>query len=150
MPLIPDDDRKFLRDYFSRELADPVRIVYFTQHESKMLVPGQECMYCKETRELLQEVADLSDKIEMEVHDFVGEADLARQHGVDKIPATIITGKSKGRVRFFGIPSGYEFSALIEAISDVSKGATDLSDETRKQLTSLTQDLHIQVFTTPT
>lgn len=150
MPFIPEADRKFLTDHFSKEMKDPVKIVYFTQHESQLVVPGQECLYCRETRDLLEEVSSLSDKIELEVHDFVADSKEAAKYGIDKIPATVLTGKAKGKVRFYGIPSGYEFAVLIESVVAVSKGATDLSDATRSSLAKADKDLHVQVFTTPT
>jgi glutaredoxin-like protein len=151
MPLISEEDRTFLVDYFSREIKDPVQIVYFTQHQSTLIVPAvQECMYCKETRELLEEVASLSDKIELKVYDFVGDKEKVAEYGVDKIPATVITGKAKGKVRFYGIPSGYEFGSIIEGIVDVAKGTTDLSDATKASLAKITEPVHIQVFVTPT
>lgn len=150
MPLISEGDRKFLTEHFSKELKDPVKIIYFTQHDTKLVVPGQECLYCKETRELLEEVSSMSDKIQLEVHDFVADSQEAVQYGVDKIPATVLTGNAKGKVRFYGIPSGYEFAALIESIVAVSKGTTGLKDETRSELAKADKDLHIQVFTTPT
>jgi len=151
MPLISEEDRNFLVDYFSREIQDPVQIVYFTQHQSPLKIPThQECMYCKETRDLLEEVAALSDKIELKVYDFLANKDEADRYGVDKIPATVITGKAKGRVRFYGIPSGYEFGSIIEGIVDVARGTTDLSDATKAALAKITQPVHIQVFVTPT
>ena len=150
MPLISDEDRKFLVDFFSKELVDPVKLVYFTQHQSVLSVPANQCMYCKETGELLEEVASLSDKITVETFDLLKDEEAAKQHGIDKIPAIVLTGKNRGKIRFFGIPSGYEFSALIEVIKDVSKGTTDLSDGTKKELAKITAPTHIQVFTTPT
>jgi glutaredoxin-like protein len=150
MPLISEEDRQFLVDHFSKELKEQVKVTYFTQRESKLLIPSQECMYCKETREILQEVSELSDKIELEIKDFVGDAEEAAGLGIEKIPATIITGAAKGKVRYYGIPSGYEFATLVESIVDVSKGTTDLSDETRAELAKIDRELHIQVFVTPT
>jgi glutaredoxin-like protein len=150
MSLISDEDRTYLVDYFAREVKSQVKVVYFTQHASKLAVPSQECLYCKETRELLEEVSALSDQIQLETHDFVAEGELAAQYGVDKIPAAVLTGAAKGKVRFFGIPSGYEFASLIEGIADVSKGTTDLSAATKAQLAKLEKDVHIQVFVTPT
>ncbi len=66
------------------------------------------------------------------------------------IPAFILQGHTKGSVRYFGIPAGYEFSTLIEDLIDVSKGTTNLSDKTREALATVDQDIHIQVFVTPT
>ncbi len=150
MSLISEKDTRFLKDYFAKEIKDPVKITYFTQRESKLLVPSQECMFCKETRQILEEVAGLSGGIQLEVKDFVANDREAEELGVDKIPATVLTGKAKGKVRFYGIPSGYEFSSLIEALVDVSKGTTDLSDATKAELAKLDRDVHIQVFVTPT
>jgi len=100
--------------------------------------------------ELLDEVAGLSEKITVEVHDLLKDAEWAKEYGVEKIPAVILTGKNRGKVRFLGIPSGYEFSSLIEGIKDVSKGTTDLSEATKKELAKITAETHIQVFVTPT
>lgn len=150
MALISDKDGQFVKDYFAKELKDPVQIDYFTQHDSKLIIPSTECMYCKETREILEEVATLSDKIELKVHDYVAELQEAERSGIDRIPATVISGNAKGKIRFFGIPSGYEFSSLVEVIADVSKGQTDLSEATKGQLAKLTHDVQIQVFVTPT
>jgi len=70
--------------------------------------------------------------------------------GVSRIPAFVLQGCTKGSVCYFGIPAGYEFSTLIEDIIDVSKGTTNLSDKTREALATVDQNLHIQVFVTPT
>mgnify|MGYP005839476829 CR=1 FL=1 len=150
MPLISEQNQTLLRDKFAKDLTNKVNITLFTQAESPLTVPGQECMYCKETRELLEEIAGLSDKISLRVRDFVADSEEAKQSGVDKIPAIIIgDGASRG-VRYFGIPSGYEFASLIEDIVEVSRGDTELSADIKSQLAKIDQDVHIQVFVTPT
>ncbi len=150
MPLISDKDRKTLQTIFTQRLKDEVDITYFTQHDSKLSVPSQECEYCKETRELFEEISELEPRFHLDVKDFVGDEQLAEQLGVERIPAAVLRGHSKGKVRFFGIPAGYEFSTLIEDLVDVSTGQTDLRDDTRKALQAIDQDIHIQVFVTPT
>ena len=150
MPVISAGDAKFIQEHFAKNLVGDVQIVYFTQRESVLLIPSQECAYCQQTRELLGEVAALSDKLHLEVHDFVAEEALAQELGVDRIPAFVLRGAARGRVRYFGIPAGYEFSTLIEDIVDVSRGTTDLSSDTLEALAGLPGDAHIQVFVTPT
>ena len=136
------------------EMKDKVTLLLFTQEPSRLIVPdhlkGQECVFCKETRELLKEVSTLSDKIELIIYDFSGDKEKAAEYGIDKIPATIILGQKDYGLRFFGIPSGYEYSSLIEAILDVSKGQTGLSQKTKDALKTIDKDIHIQVFVTPT
>jgi alkyl hydroperoxide reductase subunit AhpF len=132
-------------------LTGDVRLIYFTQRESPLFIPGHECETCKDTRTLLEEVAALSDKIELEVHDFVAESQLAREYAIDRIPALVITADNvKGRIRYFGLPSGYEFSVLLGSLLDASQGKSELSDASVETLVSVEKNLHIQVFVTPT
>jgi glutaredoxin-like protein len=145
MALLKDQDREHLLKEFEA-LKDPVKIMVFTQEN--------ECQYCAETRQIAEEVAGLSDKISVEVFDFVADQEVAEHYNIDKIPATVITRggddpKDFG-IRYFGIPSGYEFSSIIEDISMVSLGDSGLSDETKNMLKELTDPLHLQVFVTPT
>jgi len=150
MAIISLEDQQTLQTLFAQELQDDVTITYFTQRESVLIVPGQECSSCKETRELLEELTDTSDKLHLTVKDFVRDEQEAQAMGITRIPAFILQGHARGAVRYFGIPAGYEFSTLVEDLIDVSKGTTKLSEKTREILATVDQDLHIQVFVTPT
>jgi glutaredoxin-like protein len=150
LAIISPEDRQTLQTLFAQELQDEVHITYFTQRESVLIVPGQECFSCKETRELLEELTETSDKLHLTVKDFVRDEQEAEGLGITRIPAIILQGHARGAVRYFGIPAGYEFSTLIEDLIDVSKGMTKLSEKTRESLSTVDQDLHIQVFVTPT
>jgi alkyl hydroperoxide reductase subunit AhpF len=150
MALIPERDQATLRAVFAQQLAGDVTITYFTQHDSPLVIPGQECAYCRETRQLLEELAALSDRLHLQVKDFVGDRAEAERLGIPRIPAILLEGRNKGRVRFFGVPSGYEFATLVEDLLDISTGHVDLAPETREALQGLDEDVHIQVFVTPT
>lgn len=138
MSLIPDDKKELLKTDFSEKLVDPVKIVMFTQEV--------ECQYCAQTRMLVQELPPLSDKITLEIHDFVADNAKAKELGIEKIPALAIIGKKDYGVRIYGIPYGYELQTLIEAIITVSKGTTDLSENTKSILKEVKSPVHIQVF----
>lgn len=154
MEILNKEVKEATKKKLDEEMKEKVTLFFFTQEPSRLIVPnhlkGQECMFCKETRELLKEVSTLSDKIELTIYDFVGDKEKAAEYGIDKIPATIILGQKDYGLRFFGIPSGYEYSSLIEAILDVSKGKTELSQKTRETLKTIDKDIHLQVFVTPT
>ena len=105
MAFISPEDRQTLQTLFTQELQDEVNITYFTQRESVLIVPGQECSYCKETRELLEELTDISDKLHLTVKDFVRDEQEAQSLGITRIPAFILQGHTKGAVRYFGIPA---------------------------------------------
>ncbi|HZU69869.1 MAG TPA: thioredoxin family protein [Ktedonobacteraceae bacterium] len=151
MALISQQDQESLKKVFAEELPNDVTITYFTQRESVLFVPGQEkCAYCKETGELLEEVANLSEKLHLDVKDIADNKQEAQELGITRVPAFVLSGQAKGKVRYFGIPAGYEFSTLVESLLDVSRGKTELSEQTRKALAGVDSDLHIQVFVTPT
>ncbi len=145
MSLLNDEVRKQVQDEFAA-LSKPVKLVVFTQ---KM-----ECQYCTETRELIEEIAGLSDKLSVDIYDFVEDEAVVAQYGIDKIPAVAIVAdgddaKDYG-IRLYGIPSGYEFSTLIEDLLMVSSRESGLSADTKALLAELSDDLHLQVFVTPT
>lgn len=134
-----------IRKDVKAELADlqtPVTFKVFTQ--------AFECQYCKETRELVQEVAELSDKVSVEVYDFVEDKALADSLGIDKVPGMAVIGAKDYGIRMFGIPSGYEFGGLIESIKLVAEGDSGLAPNTRKQIAQLKTPVTMQVFITPT
>ena len=151
MPHMSDRDRETVRKHFEENLDADVDILMFTERQSPIIIPGrQTCETCEPTQELLSEVASLSDKLTLTVRDIAEAAEEAAEHGVDRVPAFVLKGAARGHVRFFGIPSGYEFSALIADLIDTSKGVTDLSDATRTYVSTLQHDVNIKVFTTPT
>lgn len=143
MSIISKEDQDELHKIFSERLREDVNITVFTQEF--------ECDYCKESRQLLTELAQLSNgKVRMQVYDLVKDGVKAKELKINKIPATIITGDKSYGIRYFGIPSGYEFSSLIDDIIDVSNRASRLSSITKEKLKLVSKPIHIQVFVTPT
>lgn len=150
MALLSDNDRNEVTKLFE-QLQGPVKLTYFTQRESPRFIPGEACPTCKDTRLLLEEVQGLSDKLALEIHEFVEDSELAREHGIERIPALVISSNTvKGKVRYFGMPSGYEFSVLLSSIIDASQETSGLAEETVEALHAISTDVHIQVFVTPT
>ncbi len=141
MTMLKDEDREEVRKQLEG-LANPVRLVMFTQ--------TIECEFCEDTRALVEEVASLSDKLEAVIYNFITDGDKAEEYGVDKIPAIAVVGERDYGVRLYGIPAGYEFAALIEAIKTVSSRQSGLSDATKEALAGIDEPVHFQVFVTPT
>jgi glutaredoxin-like protein len=145
MALLKERERQILKTHFA-DLDAPVRLLVFAE--------ATGCEYCHETRQLVEEVADLSDKIELEILDRAAEPEKALAYGVDKTPAIVVlssgTEPRDTGIRFFGIPSGYEFTTLVDDIVRVSRKQAELASETRDWLATLDRPLHLQVFVTPT
>jgi glutaredoxin-like protein len=145
MGLLAEKDREYLKNEF-QSLNRPVKMVVFTQE--------RECQYCRETRELSEELAELSPQIATEIVTFDPAGAAAKQYAVDKIPAIALVADGPEPIdygiRFYGIPSGYEFSTLIEGIMMVSKGDSGLPAEIKQQVAGIDKPVHMQVFITPT
>ncbi len=141
MSILKDSDIEILKKELSG-LTGPVKLINFTQQI--------ECQYCRETNEIVQELTRISDKISAETHNFITDLDAVNKYKVDKIPAIVVMGAEDRGIRFYGIPSGFEFVSLLEAIRMVSSGQSGLSQRTTQVLTRLKEPLHLQVFVTPT
>ena len=141
MGLIGDDDGVQIRERL-QELVNPVKLIHFTQELN--------LEYGRESRQLLEELTALSDKLSLEVWNFLLEKEKVAEYKVDKVPATVVRNDKDYGIRFYGIPSGYEFSTLLDAIVTVSQGESGLKPESKKKLAKITQPLHLEVFVTPT
>lgn len=150
MPLIPEKDQEQLRTLFADRLENPVRLDFYTREAPAAGVPGKECLTCDETRQLLEELVALSDKLELNVHDLSIPGQPAPETGLEEVPVVVFSGKNKGTLRFIGAPAGYEASTLIEDLVNVSRGTTGLQFHSREVLAGLTAPVHIKVFVTPT
>jgi len=141
MALLNDKVMEQVKKEFEN-LVGSVKLVNFTQE--------LECEFCLDTRRIIEEVASLSPRLSVDVYNFQIDREKVQAYGIDKIPATAIVGGKDYGIRYYGIPSGYEFSSLVGSILDVSLGSSGLSQATREALKAITQPVHIQVFTTPT
>ena len=142
MALISDEVAGQLQAEFSA-LVHPVRLAVFSQ---ALADPSSE-----QVRRLVEELAALHPRISAESFNFVLDKEKAESLSVARIPAIAVMGAEKDYgIRFYGLPAGYEFGTLVDAILDVSSGDSGLGDETREALGQLEQDVHVQVFSTPT
>jgi glutaredoxin-like protein len=150
MPMIPDSDKEFLRDRFDKELGNPVLIAVFVRKAAGLDALGLECQFCRETGELVNELADLSEKITVQDEEFSPDNWLVKELGIDKLPAVVLMNDQGAKVGYYGIPGGFEFKSLVDDIIDVSTNSTTLEPGTRNKVLGLAGDVYIQVFVTPT
>jgi len=140
--LLSKEDEEYLKQRFKEELEKPVKIVVFIKEEG--------CRYCRETVMIAKEVYELDDRISLYVYNVDENKEKALAYKIDKVPATIIMGDVDYGIRFFGIPSGHEFSTYIEDIINVSQRNPNLSPRTVDKIKRIDKNTHIQVFVTPT
>jgi glutaredoxin-like protein len=149
MELLPHDVKAQVRERFQADLDKKVKIILFTQKLN--------CQFCVETETLLREVAALSDgRIELEVKSLINDEEEARNLGIDKAPGMAILALDEDGstvdygIRYYGIPSGYEFGTLIEDLIMVSRRTSGLSSHAIEHLKEVDTPVHVQVFVTPT
>src|SRR5690242_1763371 len=123
MSLISASDQIRLREDFSH-MTRPVTLLFFTQSIG--------CDTCLQTRQVLDELPELSPQITIEEVNVVLDKERAAQFGIDRVPAIAIVGQTESgeprdsHMRFLGTPAGYEFISLIRAILLVGGGPSML------------------------
>ncbi len=136
-------EQDIIRNRFEA-LQKPVKLLLFDA--------AIDCPTCADMKQLMEELTAISPIVELEVYNFHTDTDVVKAHGITRIPAIVLAneeGKDLG-IRFYGIPSGYEFATLLEDIEMVSTGKTNLSQQTLEALQAIKEQVHLQVFVTPT
>jgi glutaredoxin-like protein len=144
MALLSSADQQVLRDTLAK-MVHPVKVLFFTQ--------AIGCETCLEARQILDEVASATDRVTIEELNPVLDRERAAPFGIDRAPALVLLGAEDedSRVRFLGAPSGYDFTAFVDAVLLISgAGTQELASATRERLQRLTEPLDIRVFVTPT
>ena len=147
MSLLSPADQEKLRESFD-EMTNPVRLLFFTQ--------TLDCEPCVQTRQILDELPGLSDRIAIDEVNFILEKEKASQYGIDRVPAlALLSSDANGqtrdtRIRFLGTPAGYEFVSLVQALLLAGGHESQLTPQNRARVEAITTPTTIQVFSTPT
>jgi alkyl hydroperoxide reductase subunit AhpF len=129
--LLSISDREKLRDELAQRLEGDVAIELFVDDGQ----PSRQALA------LVEELTSLTPRFSFRVRVERDEA---------HVPALRLAGAAKGDVRFTGLPTGYEFPTLIDALITVSTGRTPLSLESRELAAAVEEDIRLRIFTTPT
>jgi glutaredoxin-like protein len=144
MPLLSDADRQAVANRLA-SIAHPVTLLFFTQTFG---APETARL----TKQIVDELASLSEQVTVEEVNFILDKDRAAQYGIDHIPAIVLLRNGEDtRMRFLGAPAGYEFMSLIEAVTVAGGGDSGLSGASRALIREqVTEQRDILVFVTPT
>jgi len=142
MGILDEKMKKQVKEEF-KKLKEPVKLLVFSQEF--------ECNYCKETRELLAELAELSGLISLELYDFAKEKEKVERYQIERIPGVVVlSGEQDFGFRYYGVPSGYEFSTLLNVIIMASKGDSGLNLKVKEELKKVQNQLELKIFVIPT
>ncbi len=154
MALLGDEDSKYLRESFA-ELRTDVSVTVVTRERSRLVLPGADAAAdagdaSAEVKQIVDEVAATSPRIKVTHVDAGADADRASTLAGAHLPAIVFGGAaSKGTLRYFGLPAGYEMSTLVATLMDLGSGEPMVPSEVAVELDKLTAPVHIQVFVTP-
>lgn len=145
MAFLNDDVRDQVRPMLA-ELTHEVELKVYTG--GTLVVPGRDATgHQEETLGLLRELAELSDKITVTEAPLAGDTE-AEAAGITRAPTILFRrkGETRTNLRFLGLPSGYEFTTLLEAIRML--GTDD--DAPEDKVGELAEPVLLQTFVTPT
>jgi len=149
MALLNDQIKQQLQDRFAETLKEPVELTLYTRPGSgRLILPsGMGCATCDDARALAEELAATApDLVKLEVVDVTSQ----ETQVVDVPTLTLAARGQEARVRWQGLPGGFEFATVVDAIERASSGELGLSAETTDALERLTEPVEVMVFATPT
>lgn len=137
-----------LRERFAQRLSGPVQLRLYTRPGTgRLILPsGMGCATCDDARRLAEDLqATAPDLITLDVVDVSRE-----ESEVWEVPTLTLTFPGEEpRIRWQGLPAGYEFGTVVEAIERVSTGQHGLAEASVEALGRVEDPVEILVFTTP-
>jgi hypothetical protein len=149
MAILSEQVKRQLHDRFSEHLSGPVQLTLYTRPGSgRLILPsGLGCATCEDARQLAEELQEAApDLVDLRVVDISAE-----DADVTEVPTlTLAFPGEPARIRWQGLPAGYEFATVVDAVERVSSGAHGLTDASVEALAALTEPVDVMVFATPT
>jgi glutaredoxin len=148
MSVLPEAVKERLRQELAERMDGPVQLTLYTRPGTgRLILPsGVGCPTCDDARQLAEELHSLDpERIQLEV------IDVSKQPSEVKDVPTLALAASgeEPRIRWQGLPAGYEFATVVDAIERLSSGDHGLSEGSVRALERLQEPLEAMVFTTP-
>ena len=149
MAILTEQVKQQVRDRFAEQLSGPVQLRLYTRPGTgRLILPsGMGCPTCDDARGIAEDLRDSApDLVNLEVIDVTEQ-----ETGVADVPTlTLAFPGEEPRIRWQGLPAGYEFATVIDAIERVSTGEHGLSEASIEALGRLAEPVDVMVFATPT
>ena len=140
MELIREEDKKYLREEFSKGLIRDVELLYFADK-------NDQSDYNLAMKTLLLELVELNEYLTLTVKDC-SDKEEREAEGLELCPAIKVKSVRKGFVNFYGMPAGYEFSSLVEDIIDMGSDKLVLPDDVIEEISEIDYPIDLKVFIT--
>jgi glutaredoxin-like protein len=130
------------KDNISRRLAqgmrDEVTLLFFVDGTT---------LLSEELKEFGNMMASLSQKIRVDVQTADdGKNEKMRQLHIENWPCMILVKGDFSRIRYYGIPLGYELPPVVDALIELSSSTTPLSPVAKTALSTVRRRANIKLF----
>ncbi|MBE0518181.1 MAG: thioredoxin family protein [Thermoplasmata archaeon] len=120
------------------EMKDEVTIRLFVEEGPKIT---------DELTDLANSMAESNDKIKVDI-EYVdrGRNELLKQYHIEHWPCIVLEKDGVSRIRYYGVPSGYELVAMKDAIHELSTSSPRLSHMSLESLSKIRRKANVKVF----
>ena len=137
---------------FSKDVADQIQAILKDMVNPitiKLFVDGA-CETCEETKQLLTETSELSEKITLVVSELSDASDDLVTYDIEMTPSFVFLDNENNYrgVKFNGIPAGHEINSFISAIMEMSGVEYKFSDDVLARISKINKPVDIKVFVT--
>ena len=139
--LLNEELQNQIREFLSN-MKDEVTFIFFASEKN--------CETCEQTKMLLSEISELTDKITFVEKSLENDKADAEKYDITLAPSFVILdheGKYKG-VKFNGIPAGHEINSFLSAVIDMSGVEFGFEQEIIERIKQIDKPVHIKVFVT--
>jgi glutaredoxin-like protein len=135
--MLSEGDKLSLQRKFSTGMKDEVTLVVF----------ADDTGISSELVETANSLANLGPKIKVEVEKVVdGKNQRMRDMRIENYPVLVVTKGDFNRIRYYGVPSGFEISPISDAIVELSASKAGLSHKARESLATVRRRANIKIF----
>jgi alkyl hydroperoxide reductase subunit F len=142
MALLRPDEEAKVREWFGA-LERPVELLVALGPEETPLPGARDVDFGAEAVRIAEGLAELGEHVSCRVEE--------EPEGFPRFPSIAVRPEGRdARVRYDGLPWGYELASLVGAIVEAGRPEPELRPESREALAALDRDLSLDVFVTPT
>jgi glutaredoxin-like protein len=136
--MLSEGDRASLERKFAQGMKDDITI---------LLIADEGSATAKELIDFAKTLAQLTPKIKVDIQMADGGKNLRmRELHIEHWPCLILVKGDFARIRYYGIPAGYELPSLIDAIVELSSTSTPLSPKAKSALATVRRRANIKIF----
>lgn len=136
--MLSEGDRASLERRFAQGMKDDVTLLLFVDEGSAME---------KELTDFANTLAQTNPRIKVDVQKAEdGKNQRMRELHIEHWPCLVLVKGDFTRIRYYGIPAGYELPSLVDAIVELSSMRTTLSPKARSALATVRRKANIKIF----